>query len=135
MKVPKSQAKKPERRRVSHRKELAVVTLAMVASISGVGGLLASGQQSTPQAGQPVAATERASAATSASPSGTTDKVGTVAPTSQREDDDGEINDDVGKHAVLRSAKAKPAQNGAPSWSATSQTPAPAVSQGSPPIR
>lgn len=53
MKDPKSQAKKFERRWVSHRKKLAVVTLAMVASIFDVGGLLASGQQGTLQVGQP----------------------------------------------------------------------------------
>jgi hypothetical protein len=34
-------------RRVSHQRELAVVTLAMVASISGVGGLLAVGKQAS----------------------------------------------------------------------------------------
>ena len=34
-------------RRVSHQRELAVVTLAAVASISGVGGLLAAGQQAS----------------------------------------------------------------------------------------
>ena len=134
MKDPESQAKKPESRRVSHRKELAVVTLAMVASISGVGGLLVSGQQGTPQAVQP-AATERAGAASPASPSGTTDKPGTIPLTSQRGDDDGEIDDDEGRHVVLRSAKAKPTQNETPSWSAPSQTPAPAASQGSAPIR
>ena len=34
-------------RRVSHQRELAVVTLAAVASISGVGGLLAAGKQTS----------------------------------------------------------------------------------------
>lgn len=38
---------KPARKRVSHRKELAVVTLAAVASIAGVGGFLAAHQPVT----------------------------------------------------------------------------------------
>ena len=126
MKVEESQAKKPEHKRVSHRKELAVITLATVASIAGVGGLLLSGQQGTHQAVQ--------SAAT-ASPSGTSNNLGGVPTTSQRGDVDGEINDDgEGRHAVLRPSKAKPAQSGAPSWSVPSQTPAPAVSRGTTPL-
>lgn len=41
-------------RRVSHQRELAVVTLAAVASISGVGGLLAVRQQASAPASAPV---------------------------------------------------------------------------------
>lgn len=121
-----SHTENPKPRRVSHRKELAVVTLAMVASISGVGGLLAGSQQGNSQA---AGASERPTVAAPASPSGTGDRLGMVANASQPGDDD------AGGHAVLRADKGKHTPNSTPSWSANSQRPAAAVSQGSPPLR
>lgn len=125
--------KKP--RRVSQRRELAVVTLATVASISGVGGLLAAHQYATSQFVQPAGATERPAAAVPNQPSSVGAGSAVSAPASSRENEHEEIGHDGGdEHAILRSARVKPAQNGAPSWSAASQKPAPAVSRGTTPV-
>jgi hypothetical protein len=48
---------RPKARRVSQRKELVVVTLGMVAAISGVGGLMAANSPSWASADEPAAAT------------------------------------------------------------------------------
>jgi hypothetical protein len=124
--------KKP--RRVSQRRELAVVTLATVASISGVGGLLAAHQYGISQSVQPAGATERPAAAVPNQPSSVGAGSAVSAPASSRENEHEEIVDDGGEHAVLRSARVKPAQNDAPSWSAASQKSAPAVSRGTTPL-
>jgi hypothetical protein len=48
---------RPKARRVSLRKELVVVTLGVVAAISGVGGLMAANSPSWASTGEPAAAT------------------------------------------------------------------------------
>jgi hypothetical protein len=116
-------------RRVSKGRELAVVTLAAVASISGVGGLLAAGQHAgTPS--QP-ASTSGGAVANLTQP-GHAHKPLALKQASYR-DDDGEEAGDEGR-VILRAAKkvAPLRQNGnvAPSH----VSPPSAVSRGSVPV-
>lgn len=105
----RAKARKPARRRVSHRRELAVVTFAAVASIAGVGGFLAAHQPVT-HTSQPAPVVQQAPA------------VQTVW-----RGDDG-AGDDGGKAFVQQ------AQGTSPSFSSGSHAAPSAVSQGSVPI-
>lgn len=122
MKDPKSQANnlpsnksasKP--RRVSHRRELAVVTLAAVASIAGVSGLLVTDQSN----------------ALAAQPTGSGERPNLVAPTLQHGDGGQGDENDSDDHGVIQPARARPAQVQAPSRSATSPATFHSVSRGS----
>lgn len=83
-------------RRVSQRRELAVVTLAAVASISGVGGLLAASQHAGALV-QPASAPTTKGALTSPA-----HRPLALAPASYRSDDREEAGDDGG--AIFRPA-------------------------------
>ena len=119
-------------RRVSKGRELAVVTLAAVASISGVGGLLAAGQHaSTPS--QPTSASGGAIA--SLAQPGHTHKPLALKQASYR-GDDGEEAGDEGR-VILRPAKrvAPLRQNGNVAGSRASHASPPStVSRGSVPV-
>jgi hypothetical protein len=115
--------------RVSHRRELAVVTIAAVASISGVGGLLAAGQNT------PVwPANVSRSALTSSEQPGQAQRPLSVTRASYRGDDGEEAGDDG--RVILRPAnKVDPGRhNGNLAWSHTSHARPSAVSQGSAPV-
>jgi hypothetical protein len=120
--------KEGKARRVSQRRELAVVTLAAVASISGVGGLLAASQHAGAPV-QPASAPTTKGALTSP-----VHRPLALAPASYRSDDREEAGDDGG--VVFRPANGvgTARHNGN-----TAHTPAPharpsTVSRGSAPV-
>ena len=134
MRDPKLQPEHPKsKKRVSHRKELAVVTLAMVASISGVGGLLAVNQPASSQLTATVgsAAKPTITAHTQQDTSGKEHV--RLIPSSWRGDDGREIDDDGDGYAVVRPARVHEVSNAAPSFSPRLHKSPSAVSQGSPP--
>lgn len=119
--------KRKSRPRVSHRKELAVVTLAMIASVSGVGGLLASNHLATANTAQ---ATNTGQHAAKSSPARTDGWDHTkIVPASWH--GRGERDDEEGRHAPARQVKARPVQHTSPSFALRSNTSASTVSQGS----
>ena len=115
--------------RVSQRRELAVVTLAAVASISGVGGLLAVGQHTSDQ----LASAPRSAVASPAQPRSTHRPL-TLTQASYRGEDGEEVGDDDG--VILRSAKRTDTgrRSGNVAWSPTTGAHPSAVSQGSAPV-
>ncbi len=117
--------------RVSHRRELAVVTLTAVASISGVGGLLAAGQHASPP-GQPASASSSA-LANQAQPRHARNALA-LQRVSYRGDDGEEAGDDG--RAILRPAKTvNPVrQSGNVAVSRAPHARPSAVSQGSAPV-
>jgi RsiW-degrading membrane proteinase PrsW (M82 family) len=121
-------------RRVSHRKELAVVTLAMVASISGVGGLLAAHQPTSSQPTQTAGASNRPVVVSAARRDGAGRRPVRLEPSSWRSDDGREIDDARG-HSTLHPAKTHRVHAAVPTFSAHSHRTPSAVSHGSPPLR
>ncbi|MDQ3926482.1 MAG: hypothetical protein M3272_05785 [Actinomycetota bacterium] len=137
-------AARPKARRVSQRKELAVVTLGMVAAISGVSGLLAASPPSgigveTASAGNETAivqpepspgdgeAYEAADSRSAGSGSGTP---GGVEPLrSDGPSDRAEPTTEASAQPAPQAVQKEPAQT--PSWSASSPQEAPARSRGS----
>ena len=121
-------------RRVSHRRELAVVTLAAVASISGVGGLLAAGQQGS----LPVESANAPASSTITPPTQPKTHQRTLAVTqaSYHDDEGDEVEGfDDGQAIVRPASKAKHARRDARvAWSSTSHAAPSAVSQGSAPV-
>ena len=122
--------KEGKARRVSPRRELAVVTLAAVASISGVGGLLAGHHLSAPV--QP-ANTARAAFASPEQPRPTKKPIA-LEQASYRDEDRGEADDD-GVVVFQPANRTTPVRHNGPA----AHTPAPstrpsAVSQGSTPV-
>ena len=109
-------------RRVSPRRELAVVTIAAVASISGVGGLLAAGQHTPVQS---------ASAVTNTAQPRPAQRPLSVTQSSYR----GEEAGDDGRVIVRPAKKVDPGRrNGNLAWSSTAHARPSAVSQGSAPV-
>jgi hypothetical protein len=112
-------------RRVSPRRELAVVTIAAVASISGVGGLLAAGQHTPVQS---------ASAVTNPAQPRPAQESLSVTQASYRGDDGEEAGDD-GRVILPPAKKVDPGrQGGNLTWSSTAHARPSAVSQGSAPV-
>lgn len=131
MREPETRKKRAaNERRVSHRRELAVVTLAAVASISGVGGLLAVNPPAS-QSAQPAGAREQPALAAPARPDDQTDGLLPTSSNGGYRGDDEYYEDDEGEQAAVQPASTLPTRKAAPSWSAPSQAPASAVSQGS----
>ena len=114
--------------RVSQRRELAVVTLAAVASISGVGGLLAAGQHTSVQ---PASVPGRA--ITSTAQRGPAHRPPALSQASYRDDDGEEAGDD---EVLLRPAKRTDTgrHSGNVAWSPATHARPSAVSQGSAPV-
>jgi hypothetical protein len=125
-----SHSKRSKPQRVSHRKELAVVTLAMVASISGVGGLLAANQPTSSQPTQTTGAPNRPAIATAARRGGAGRRPVRLVPSAWRSDD-GRESDDGGGGAIQRPAKVHRVRKAVPAFSAHSRQAPSAVSQGS----
>ena len=122
--------KEGKARRVSPRRELAVVTLAAVASISGVGGLLAGQHLSAPV--QPASAARTASASP-AQPRPTKKPI-TFERASYRGEDRGEADDD-GVVIFQPANRARLVRhNGTAAHTPTPSTRPSAVSQGSAPV-
>jgi hypothetical protein len=133
MKDPNTQPELPKpKKRVSHRKELAVVTLAMVASISGVGGLLAANQSAYSQT---ASSASKPAVSAPARHDGAGGKHLRFLRASWRDDDGREVGDDGSGYAVVGPVKRHQASNGAPSFSPRLHRSPSAVSQGSPPVR
>ena len=119
--------------RVSHRKELAVVTLAMVASISGVGGLLAAQQPTSSQPTQTAGAPDRPAVVRAARPGGAGRRPVRLEPSSWRGDDGREIDEGDGRSTLLP-AKTHRVRGAIPTFSARSHQAPSAVSRGSSPL-
>jgi hypothetical protein len=121
-------------RRVSHRRELAVVTLAAVASVSGVGGLLAAGQHATSTPAASVGTP--ASSAITAPAQPKTDQGTLAVAQAPRWGDDGDAADGDGQAAFQPANNVELVRRNANvAQSSTSNSSPATVSQGSAPVR